>query len=87
MFERRAAYVACLLAALAIAPAGRADDTDATKGAKSAPEPPLDDELLEYLGSVDAEGKDWMDYLAHTDIAQVVKAKQAPPPPPEAEEK
>jgi hypothetical protein len=29
--------------------------------------------LLEFLGSVDTEDKDWHDYLAHTDIEQVAK--------------
>jgi hypothetical protein len=32
-----------------------------------------DPALLEFLGSVDTEDKDWHDYLAHTDIEQVAK--------------
>ncbi|HWW21965.1 MAG TPA: hypothetical protein VNZ06_14285 [Steroidobacteraceae bacterium] len=32
-----------------------------------------DPALLEFLGSVDSEDKDWHDYLAHTDIEQVAK--------------
>jgi len=79
MFERRATCIAWVLGLLALAPAGAsADDPDTTKIAKRAPEPPADAELLEYLGSVDAEGQEWMDYLARTDIAQVVKAKKSP---------
>ena len=41
-------------------------------------EPTADGDLLEYLGSVDSEGQEWMEYLAHADIAQVTKAKKAP---------
>jgi hypothetical protein len=79
MFDRRATCIAWVLAALALMPAtAPADDADTTKVAKRAPEPPADAELLEYLGSVDAEGQEWMEYLAHTDIAQVVKAKKSP---------
>jgi hypothetical protein len=32
-----------------------------------------DDGLLEFLGSVDSEDKDWHDYLARTDIDQVAR--------------
>jgi hypothetical protein len=80
MFDRRATYIAWVLGGLALLPAGApADDADTTKVAKRAPEPPADAELLEYLGTVDAEeGQAWMDYLARTDIAQVVKAKKSP---------
>ena len=80
MFDRRATYIAWVLGGLALLPAGAfAEDTDTTKVAKRAPEPPADAELLEYLGSVDAEeDQEWMDYLARTDIAQVVKAKKSP---------
>ena len=35
--------------------------------------PPVDPDLLEFLGSVDSEDKDWHDYLAHTDIDQVAR--------------
>lgn len=37
-----------------------------------------DDEFLEFLGSVDAEGadEDWLDYLSRTDIEKVAKAKK-----------
>ena len=78
MFGRRATYIAWVLGVLVLTPAAAsADDADSTKVAKSAPEPPADAELLEYLGTVDAEGQEWMDYLARTDIAQVVKAKKS----------
>jgi len=47
-----------------------------------AAEPP-DDGLLEFLGSVDSEDKDWHDYLARTDIDKVASgAKTAPRPKP-----
>jgi hypothetical protein len=79
MRERRATCIAWVLGALALMPqAAPADDASTAKVAKRAPEPPADAELLEYLGSVDAEGQEWMEYLAHTDIAQVVKAKKSP---------
>ena len=55
--------------------------------ATPAADRPVDPALLEYLGSVDSEDKDWHDYLAHTDIDQVARrarrpAVVAPPPSP-----
>jgi hypothetical protein len=38
-----------------------------------AAELPVDDGLLEFLGSVDSEDKAWRDYLAGTDIDQVAR--------------
>jgi len=38
-----------------------------------AADQPVDPALLEFLGSVDTEDKDWHDYLAHTDIDQVAR--------------
>jgi hypothetical protein len=79
MFDRRATCIAWVIGVSALTSAGAsADDADGSKVAKSTPESPADPELLEYLGSVDAEGQEWMDYLARTDIAQVVKAKKSP---------
>jgi hypothetical protein len=53
-----------------------------------AADAPVDDGLLEFLGSVDSEGKAWQEYLAGTDIDQVARragnvqpSKPAPPPP------
>jgi hypothetical protein len=70
MFDRPALCLAWALAASALVPADAlADD---------APDPPADADLLEYLGSVDSEEQGWIDYLARTDIAQVVKAKKSP---------
>ena len=43
-----------------------------------AAEHPVDPALLEYLGSVDSEDKDWHDYLAHTDIDQVARSARRP---------
>jgi hypothetical protein len=34
---------------------------------------PVDDGLLEFLGSVDSEDKGWHEYLAGTDIDQVAR--------------
>jgi hypothetical protein len=79
MFKPRAACIAWALGAFVLMPqAAPADDANTPKVAKGVPEPPADAELLEYLGSEDAEGQEWMDYLAHTDIAEVVKAKKSP---------
>lgn len=79
MLTPRAVYIAWLLAVPAILPGvGLADDAKTTKAADSAAEPPADAELLEYLGSEDAEGQEWMDYLARTDTAQAAKAKKPP---------
>ena len=81
MFKRRAAYIAWLLAVPAFLPAvDKADVATTAKPADSAADAPADADLLEYLGSVDAEeGQDWMDYLARTDIAQLAKAKKPAP--------
>ncbi len=64
---------------------------------KPTPAPVLDDELLEFLGSVDpasdtAQPDDgsWIEYLSQTDISKVAKpgnptviaAKPTTPPPP-----
>src|SRR5580704_3372557 len=38
-----------------------------------AKEPPVDASLLEFLGSVDSEDKDWHEYLASTDIDRLAK--------------
>jgi hypothetical protein len=52
--------------------------------ARSA-EPKVDGDLLEFLGSVDSEDKDWHDYLARTDIEKVAqRPARAPPVPPAA---
>jgi hypothetical protein len=77
-------------------PGAHADDTKPTPSeptaSKSAASTPAasnavpatavdDDEFLEFLGSVDAEGADddWLDYLSRTDIEKVAKAKKTSP--------
>jgi hypothetical protein len=70
--------VRAIIGCLALVPAAYARDE------------PVDPGLLEFLGSVDTEDKNWHDYLAHTDIDQVAKrsgnaranppAAAAPPP-------
>jgi hypothetical protein len=76
---------ACVLAlVVGLVPAAQAADpqkADAKKPAetaKPAPPPEVDEELLEFLGSVDAdsEDEDWLDYLSQTDIAKVAKDKK-----------
>lgn len=87
MFDRRPTCLACVLGALALMPqAVPADEASVAKVAKGAPQPQADAELLEYLGGVDAEGQDWMEYLGQTDIAQVAKAKKLPDGPEEESE-
>ena len=50
-----------------------------------AADAPVDDGLLEFLGSVDSEDKAWQEYLAGTDIDQVARrAGNVPPPRPPA---
>jgi hypothetical protein len=80
--------VAVLMAGSSV---GLADDTP------KAPDPVLDDELLEFLGSVDPSSDavqpddgTWIEYLSQTDISKVAKpgnptviaAKPATPSPP-----
>ena len=50
---------------------------------------PIDDGLLEFLGSVDSEDRNWHDYLAGTDIDPVARRAgneppSRPPAPPSA---
>jgi hypothetical protein len=56
--------------------------------AVAAADPPVDDGLLEFLGSVDSDDKDWRDYLASGETDPVARrvgtappAKSAVPPP------
>lgn len=53
---------------------GLADDT------RKAPDPALDDELLEFLGSVDTASDDatWVEYLSGTDIGRVSASPNNP---------
>lgn len=55
------------------------------KPPEATPVPEADDELLDFLGSVDLDSadEDWLDYLAQTDIAKVAKAKKTVPAPTE----
>jgi len=57
-----------------------------------AADEPVDADLLEFLGTVDASAADWRDYLAATDVDALVQARTAKPtdpakPPPTAPEK
>jgi hypothetical protein len=85
---------ACVLVLVAgLMPAVQAEDTQAPPKpaaagttpakapavpAKPAEVPEVDDELLEFLGSVDADAgdQDWIDYLSQTDIAKVAKGSE-----------
>ena len=67
----------------AASPAPSAAATPSVKPANASsakPVAPADDELLEFLGSVDEEADgEWIDYLSKTDIAKVGRAKQKAP--------
>lgn len=50
--------------------------------------PSADEELLEFLGSVDEEADgEWIDYLSKTDISKAAKAKSKAPAVAEASSK
>jgi hypothetical protein len=54
------------------------------------PEP--DEDLLEFLGGIDAldedtPGEDFADFLAHADIDRIADAEQPPKAPPAKDEK
>jgi len=74
--QERLALVAALsglaAAALAGSPTARAAD------------PSVDVGLLEFLGSVDSDNKDWHDYLASTDINRVARCATSGQPCPAA---
>lgn len=54
---------------LLVALASSGGSVSITAQATEAP----DDGLLEFLGSVDTEDKDWNDYLARTDIDRIAR--------------
>ncbi len=100
MSRARRALVACLL--VVAVPAAQADDAKtapkpaaarpaAATPATAKPVTPAapDDELLEFLGSVDSDTDDeaWLDYLSQTDIVKVARARKAAPADPEGEKK
>jgi hypothetical protein len=68
----------------ATAPAASAKPPTA---AKPAPAPEADDELLEFLGSVDEGDVDWIDYLSQTDIGKVATGPGQKPAQKEDEKK
>ena len=76
----RCVRLGLVVASLALgAGIGRADDPH------NAAEPALDDELLEFLGSVDpasdstsSDDGTWIEYLSQTDIGKVVKPASPP---------
>jgi hypothetical protein len=62
--------------AKAAAPNSAPPAPPAARAAAKTPVPEADDDLLEFLGSVDEGDEDWIDYLSQTDIAKVAKAKK-----------
>jgi hypothetical protein len=79
--------IAVVAAALALAPgAGRAGDP-----AQPSADPPVDEGLLEFLGSVDPstdatqpDDGSWLAYLAQINIGKAAKASQVPQAPEQA---
>lgn len=57
---------ACMLLAFGAGTPGQAADEE-------LPE----DELLEFLGTLEGLDEDWMDYLDRTDVDKVIRAKDA----------
>jgi hypothetical protein len=79
MLDRRVRLVLALAVLTAGSSITLADD------ASKAADPPLDDELLEFLGSVDPASDSvqpddgtWIEYLSQTDIGKVVGNPTAP---------
>ena len=77
-------YLFGLVTSLALggSPIAQADDPQKAPVKNTAPAPsdaeaPLDEELLEFLGSIDTGDEDWVDYLTETDIATVAKPTSA----------
>jgi hypothetical protein len=69
-------YLAMLLMLGAAAGHAQENKEPASKEAPptdTAPDAPPEDELLEFLGSVDSEDEDWNEYLAQTDPEKGVK--------------
>jgi len=94
----RPALIACLLAALApaapadeakpaAAPASKATPATASPAKPTRPVSAPDDELLEFLGSVDSEEGDeaWLDYLSQADIAKAARKQKAAAADPEGD--
>ena len=93
----RPALVACLLAAGV--PAAQADEaktpppkatpTPAAPAKPARPAAAPDDELLEFLGSVDSEEGDeaWLEYLSQADIVKPARQQKAAAAEPEGEKK
>jgi hypothetical protein len=57
--------------------------SQAAAGTEPAPPKEPDEELLEFLGSLDLEDESWVDYLERTDLTRVVRGRAPPPKPPE----
>jgi len=87
---RRARFaLAWMLAAAGLVPCAPRAAEPASSSAKPAQatkptetEAQIDAELIEFLGTVDSEDEDWIDFLTQTDIAKV--AKRATPSSPAA---
>jgi hypothetical protein len=75
MLKRHSRTVLAIMVLMASSGVGFADDTR-----KAPPDPALDDELLEFLGSVDTASDDatWIEYLSETDIGKVAAKPDNP---------
>jgi hypothetical protein len=80
--------VACAPLVQAEEPSTAAKKPAASATAAKPAAPSADEELLEFLGSVDEESDgDWIDYLSKTDISKAAKAKSKAPAVTEASSK
>jgi hypothetical protein len=78
----RACWAAGLLALLVLAGTARADRPDHA----SKPDPTVDDDFLEFLGSIDSDSSPgegwWIDYLSRSDPGRTKPPGGNPPPKP-----
>jgi hypothetical protein len=69
MILRRRYLTGLLFALLLAATTNRAQESPPA-------EEQVDEELLEFLGSIDTDDEDWIEFLSQTDVKQVAKAEK-----------
>ena len=76
------------IAVVAVALAAGSNTGCAGSPPKRSADPPVDQSLLEFLGSVDpstdstqSDGGSWLEYLSQVNIGKAAKASQAPQAP------
>ena len=81
MRGRRLGLWLATVALVALAPRALVAAEPPKAAESKAEEPVLDEELLEFLGSLDLDDQDWIEYLTQTDIAKVAKSARPAPKP------